>query len=278
VTVTTANISEFIRENFGANASYVEGLLARYRTDPNLVDESWQTYFEDLLKGDGSAATAQEPAAAAPVKTQPAVKTPEPAAKPVAVTLGADTESKPLIGPAKKIVENMEQSLTVPSATSSRNIPVKILEENRRVMNAHLASRGLGKISFTHIIAWAIVKAIKDYPHMNFGYGVVAGVPSRLEHAHVNIGLAIDIEKKDGSRSLLVPNIKAADTMTFKEFFAAYNETVRKAREGELVIEDFQGTTISLTNPGTLGTVSSAPRLMSGQSAIIATGAIEYPA
>ncbi len=201
------------------------------------------------------------------------------AAKPAAAAvLSEDTEPKAIYGPAKKIVENMEESLSVPTATSFRSIPVKVLEENRRIINEHLAAKGRGKVSFTHIIAWAIIKSVKAYPSLNFGYGVVNGVPSRLEHENINLGIAIDVEKKDGSRSLLVPNIKGGNRMNFAQFFASYNELVKKAREGKLEIADFKDTTISLTNPGTIGTIASNPRLMAGQSAIIATGAIEYPA
>ena len=268
------NLTAFINENFGSNATYVEGLLERYKTDPKLVDESWQTYFSDLLNGNAPAEASSngQTAVTQTVIEAPAVKAP------VAAALAADTEPKPITGSAKKIVENMEQSLTVPVATSFRNIPVKVLEENRRIINEHLAAQGHGKVSFTHIIAWAIVQAVKAYPHLNFGYGLVNGVPSRLEHENINLGIAIDIEKKDGSRNLLVPNIKGANGMNFAQFFAGYNEQVKKARDGKLEIADFQGTTISLTNPGTIGTAASNPRLMSGQSAIIATGAIEYPA
>ena len=269
----TPNLSAYIQEAFGSNATYVEGLLERYKSDPKLVDESWQTYFSDLLNG-GSPSDVSPAAPPAPVAAVEAA----PAKQPVAVPLAPDTEPKPITGVGKKIVENMEQSLTVPTATSFRNIPVKVLEENRRIINEHLASQGRGKVSFTHIIAWAIVQAVKTYPHLNFGFGVINGVPSRLEHENINLGIAIDIEKKDGSRSLLVPNIKGANAMNFAEFFAGYNEQVKKARDGKLEIADFQGTTISLTNPGTIGTAASNPRLMSGQSAIIATGAIEYPA
>ncbi|MEO6051949.1 MAG: 2-oxo acid dehydrogenase subunit E2, partial [Pyrinomonadaceae bacterium] len=272
----TTNLSKYISEAFGSNATYVEGLLERYKSDPKLVDASWQTYFHDLLNG--GSPTAEASTVRAEPAPQPAATIPAPAKQPVAVPLAPDTESRPITGSAKKIVENMEQSLTVPTATSFRTIPVKVLEENRRVINDHLASQGRGKVSFTHIIAWAIIKAVKAYPHLNVGYGLVNGVPSRLEHSNINLGIAIDIEKKDGSRNLLVPNIKGANTMNFAEFFAGYNEQVKKARDGKLEIADFQGTTISLTNPGTIGTAASNPRLMSGQSAIIATGAIEYPA
>ena len=272
------NLIDFIKESFGSNATYVEGLLDRYKSDPKLVDESWQSYFADLVNG-------KTPAAETKMETGPVGSVPveqkvvDPASpKPIPITLAADTEPKPITGVGKKIVENMEQSLSVPTATSFRNIPVKVLEENRRILNEHLAAQGHGKVSFTHIIAWAIVSAAKLYPHMNFGFGVVNGVPSRLEHQNVNLGIAIDIEKKDGSRNLLVPNIKVANMMNFAQFFAGYNEQVKKARDGKLEIADFQGTTISLTNPGTIGTVASNPRLMSGQSVIVATGAIDYPA
>ena len=277
---TITNLTEFIKENFGSNATYVEGLLARYQTDPKLVDESWQTYFGDLLNGTVPAESQAETRPVGSVSNAP-TKEPLPKLenlKQTTTPLAADTEPKPITGIAKKIVENMEQSLTVPTATSFRNIPVKVLEENRRIINEHLAAQGHGKVSFTHIIAWAIIRAATIYPQMNFGFGMVNGVPSRLEHENVNLGIAIDIEKKDGSRNLLVPNIKGANQMNFAQFFAGYNEQVKKARDGKLEIADFQGTTISLTNPGTIGTAASNPRLMSGQSLIIATGAIDYPA
>ncbi|MBP6003864.1 MAG: multifunctional oxoglutarate decarboxylase/oxoglutarate dehydrogenase thiamine pyrophosphate-binding subunit/dihydrolipoyllysine-residue succinyltransferase subunit [Pyrinomonadaceae bacterium] len=270
-----SNLSAFIKESFGTNATYVEGLLERYKSDPMLVDESWQVYFSELLTGEPTTPAEQKATAPAavpsPEKVQPAQVNTE-------TSVGHDVDAKALTGPAKKIVDNMEQSLTVPTATSFRNIPVKVLEENRRLINEHLQASGRGKVSFTHLIAWAIVKAVKAIPNLNHGFGIVNGAPSRLLHSSINLGIAIDIEKKDGSRSLLVPNIKGAGDMTFAGFFAAYNEQVKKAREGKLEIPDFQGTTISLTNPGTIGTVASNPRLMAGQSAIIATGAIEYPA
>ncbi|MEQ1762927.1 MAG: multifunctional oxoglutarate decarboxylase/oxoglutarate dehydrogenase thiamine pyrophosphate-binding subunit/dihydrolipoyllysine-residue succinyltransferase subunit [Pyrinomonadaceae bacterium] len=276
----STNISALISENFGANASYVEGLLVRYQADPKSVDDSWQEFFSGLLNGGIAPQAETRPVGSVPSAVPAAqneTKQAE-ATKKADTPLSADTEAKPLIGASKKIVENMEQSLTVPTATSVRTMPVKVLEENRRIINEYLTPQGRGKASFTHIIAWAIVQAAKAYPALNNGYGVVNGAPSRLVHEGINLGIAIDIEKKDGSRNLLVPNIKDCEKMNFAEFFAAYNETVKKARDGKLEIADFQGTTISLTNPGTIGTVSSNPRLMSGQSAIIATGAIEYPA
>ena len=269
------NLSAYISESFGANANYVEGLLTRFQADPNSVDESWRTFFGDLIAGNNGQAAAAPGKTASPA-AEPAVQPVK--SKPAAAEPPANAETKPLIGASKKIVENMETSLTVPTATSSRTLPVKVLEENRRIINEHLQATGRGKVSFTHIIAWAIVQSAKAYPQMNHGYALVSDTPSRVMNSGINLGIAIDIEKKDGTRNLLVPNIKGGESKSFAEFFEAYNETVKKARDGKLTIDDFQGTTISLTNPGTLGTVASTPRLMAGQSAIIATGAIEYPA
>ncbi|HEY9504213.1 MAG TPA: multifunctional oxoglutarate decarboxylase/oxoglutarate dehydrogenase thiamine pyrophosphate-binding subunit/dihydrolipoyllysine-residue succinyltransferase subunit, partial [Pyrinomonadaceae bacterium] len=184
----------------------------------------------------------------------------------------------PLRGPALKIVENMETSLSVPTATSERRIPVKLLDENRRIINKHLAENDRGKASYTHLIAWAILRALDQFPQLNDGFTESEGNPARAKRTAVNLGVAIDVTKKDGSRSLLVPNIKDANTLTFSQFLAAYDDVVKRARDGKLQIPDFQGTTVSLTNPGTLGTVASVPRLMAGQSLIVATGAIEYPA
>ncbi|MCB1023129.1 MAG: multifunctional oxoglutarate decarboxylase/oxoglutarate dehydrogenase thiamine pyrophosphate-binding subunit/dihydrolipoyllysine-residue succinyltransferase subunit, partial [Acidobacteria bacterium] len=275
-----SNLTEYINEHFGANASYVEGLYDRFLSDRSLVDDSWRTYFDELLAGENKQ-TSESPAQ--PVKTGVSSVTqavsPAPAGsqqKETKVRKGVDAVA--LTGVSKVIVENMDESLTVPTATSVRNIPVKLLEENRKVINENLASRALGKVSFTHIIGWAIIKAAKEYPSMNNGYGVVDGKPSRLESESINLGIAVDIEKKDGSRNLLVPNLKGVNEGTFWDFFNKFNDAITRARTGKLTIEDFQGTTISLTNPGTIGTVASTPRLMSGQSAIIATGAIQYPA
>lgn len=180
-------------------------------------------------------------------------------------------------GPALKIVENMESSLAVPTATSMRQIQIKLLDENRGWVNRYLESHGGAKTSYTHFIAWAMIKALGKYPQMNDGYEEADGVAYRVRRADVNLGVAVDVQKKDGTRSLLVPNIKGANRMNFKQFVDAYQDVVKRARDGKLQVRDFQGTTISLTNPGTIGTAASTPRLMAGQGAIIATGAIEYP-
>ncbi|MGH9626552.1 MAG: 2-oxo acid dehydrogenase subunit E2, partial [Bryobacteraceae bacterium] len=162
--------------------------------------------------------------------------------------------------------------------TSQRQIPVRVLEENRNAINRHRALQGRGKLSFTHLVAWAIVKAVRANPVLNHAYAENQGEPFRVVHNHINIGLAVDVAGKDGSRSLKVPNIKNADGMSFGQFAAAYDDIVARARANKLQLPDFQGTTISLTNPGTVGTLGSVPRLMPGQGAIIATGAIDYPA
>src|ERR1700712_3348634 len=182
-----------------------------------------------------------------------------------------------LKGAPARTVANMDASLTVPTATSVRSVPVKLLWDNRIVINNHLARARGGKVSFTHLIGFALVRALKAMPSMNVGYDVVDGKPNLIEPAHVNLGLAIDMKKDDGSRTLLVPSIKATEEMDFAHFWTAYEDVVRKARNGKLQVSDFQGTTISLTNPGTIGTNHSVPRLMKGQGAIIGVGSMEYP-
>ena len=172
----------------------------------------------------------------------------------------------------------MEESLSVPTATSVRTVPATLLIENRTFINEHLNRTRGGKVSFTHLIAWAVVKAMAKLPSMNTSYIEHEGKPAIIKHPNVNIGLAIDLAKPDGSRQLLVPNIKAADTMEFATFWAVYDDIVRRARDNKLAVTDFAGTTVTLTNPGTIGTVHSVPRLMKGQGAIIGVGALDYPA
>jgi 2-oxoglutarate dehydrogenase E1 component len=172
----------------------------------------------------------------------------------------------------------MAASLSVPTATSVRSVPAKLLIDNRIVINNHLGRGRGGKISFTHLIGFAVVKALGSMPEMNESFAEVDGKPTLVKPAHVNFGLAIDVSKDDGTRQLLVPGIKAAETMDFRQFWAAYEDLIRRARAGKLEVDDFAGVTISLTNPGTIGTVHSVPRLMPGQGCIIGVGAMEYPA
>ena len=217
----------------------------------------------------GAAATAG--AAPATVKTSPANGSDGPSPS-------AGSATKALRGVAAKIVANMEQSLELPTATSVRAVPAKLLIDNRIIVNNHLRRGRGGKVSFTHLIGYALVKALAELPEMNQSFGSVDGKPVLVIPEHVNLGLAIDLQKEDGSRTLVVPSIKGTETMDFGGFWRAYEDLVRRARTNKLTLEDYAGTTISLTNPGTIGTVHSVPRLMPGQGAIIGVGAMEYPA
>ncbi|MGO1397667.1 MAG: multifunctional oxoglutarate decarboxylase/oxoglutarate dehydrogenase thiamine pyrophosphate-binding subunit/dihydrolipoyllysine-residue succinyltransferase subunit [Brevibacterium yomogidense] len=183
-----------------------------------------------------------------------------------------------LRGPAKLIATNMDQSLTVPTATSVRALPAKALIDNRIVINSHLKRTRGGKVSYTHIIAYAMMRALREFPSQNVYYDVQDGKPVMVQPGHVNLGIAIDVPKKDGTRTLLVPNIKKAETLTFKAFVDAYDDLIVRARDGKLTADDFAGTTASLTNPGGIGTVHSMPRLTVGQGSIIGVGALDYPA
>ena len=201
-----------------------------------------------------------------------------PSAKPKpAPETSAETEQVILRGAPARTAQNMETSLTVPTATSVRQVPVKLLIDNRIVINNHLKRARGGKVSFTHLVGWALVKALKTMPEMNASFAEVDGKPNLVKPQHINLGLAIDMQKPDGTRQLLVPSIKAAEGMNFAEFWMAYEDIVRRARDNKLALPDFQGTTISLTNPGTIGTQHSVPRLMVGQGCIIGVGAMEYP-
>ncbi|MCI2958072.1 multifunctional oxoglutarate decarboxylase/oxoglutarate dehydrogenase thiamine pyrophosphate-binding subunit/dihydrolipoyllysine-residue succinyltransferase subunit [Agromyces atrinae] len=229
------------------------------------------------------------------IGSQPAAKTtsiaprPEPVPADVPITspqavveTKPDTEKQdeivPLRGMPKTLAANMDASLTVPTATSVRTVPAKLMIDNRIVINNHLKRARGGKVSFTHLIGWALIQALKSFPSQNVYYTESDGKPAVVKPAHIGLGIAIDIPKPDGTRALLVPAIKRAETMTFNEFLGAYEDLVQRARKNKLTADDFQGGTISLTNPGGIGTVHSVPRLMKGQGCIIGAGALEYPA
>ncbi|UPO75547.1 multifunctional oxoglutarate decarboxylase/oxoglutarate dehydrogenase thiamine pyrophosphate-binding subunit/dihydrolipoyllysine-residue succinyltransferase subunit [Arthrobacter sp. Helios] len=225
-----------------------------------------------------SAAASANPAAA---DTKPETKSaPIPAQLPKTKPT-ADTEDDKvtiLRGPAKAIATNMDLSLSVPTATTVRAVPAKLLIDNRIVINSHLERARGGKISFTHLLGYAIIRAAAQFPSQNVYYDEVDGKPVAVQPAHVNFGLAIDMPKPDGTRLLVVPNIKKAETLNFSEFWHAYEDLVKRTRAGKLTADDYKGTTISLTNPGGIGTVHSVPRLSKGQACIIGAGALEYPA
>jgi 2-oxoglutarate dehydrogenase E1 component len=268
-------VLEAISETFGDNAGFALELYTQYQTDPASVGESWQQAFVQLEGRVPAATPPSEPVRAAdpapaPVGATPAMRPQGPAPRP-------GEEAVPLIGGSATIARNMEASLGVPTATSQRVIPVKTMEENRRILNRHREVIGKRKVSFTHLVAWGIVRALEKHPGMNDAYGEVGGRPVRIRKPQVHLGVAVDVTKRDGSRSLLVPNIKNAGSLDFAEFLAAFDDVVQKARRGSIEPDAFLGTTISVTNPGTLGTTASSPRLMQGQGAIIATGAMGYP-
>ena len=234
-----------------------------------------------------AAPVAPAPAQPAAPVSQPVVRTvatapatpAQPAAKPIPTlaTPGAAT-LEPIRGVGARVVASMEASLSVPTATSVRAIPAKLMIDNRIVINNHLKRGRGGKVSFTHIIAYAMIKALRAMPEMNSFYGELDGKPALGKPEHINLGIAIDLAKPDGTRQLLVPSIKGCEGLDFGQFWVAYEEIVKKARAGTLTVEDHSGTTVSLTNPGTIGTVHSVPRLVQGQGLIIGVGAMDYPA
>ncbi|MDZ7733848.1 MAG: 2-oxo acid dehydrogenase subunit E2 [Acidimicrobiia bacterium] len=226
--------------------------------------------------------TTATPGRAAPTTTSlliastTSAPTPEQGAEPA----GEEPAAEPLRGAAARVVRNMTASLEVPTATSFRDVPAKLLEVNRKVINGYRERSGQGKVSFTHLIGYAIVRAIADaVPSMNNTFHEGAdGKPRLVTNEHVNMGLAVDVDKGDGSRTLVVPVLRDADTLDFAEFLAAYEEIIRKVRNNKLTLDDFQGANVTLTNPGTIGTVQSVPRLMPGQGVIVGVGNIDYPA
>ncbi|QXT64056.1 multifunctional oxoglutarate decarboxylase/oxoglutarate dehydrogenase thiamine pyrophosphate-binding subunit/dihydrolipoyllysine-residue succinyltransferase subunit [Tessaracoccus palaemonis] len=180
-------------------------------------------------------------------------------------------------GAPMRTAKNMDASLSVPTATSVRAVPMKLVIDQRTLINNFLRTSKGGKVSFTHLIGYAMVQALKAMPDMNNAYDVIDGKPNLIENPAINLGIAIDLKKGD-SRQLLVPNIKGCEHLTFSQFWAAYEQVVAKTREGRLEVSDFAGTTASLTNPGGIGTNHSVPRLMNGQGMILGVGNIDYPA
>ena len=294
---------------FGANEWLVDELWALYQQDPHLVDEAWWPLFKSRTTGDDSVpASAPEPAAEPATPPAFSADDPSPITAPIAKTTSAGPreqpipaeaptspttiitdpetaevveptdEVAPLKGMAKALAANMDQSLQVPTATSVRTVPAKLMIDNRIVVNNHLRRTRGGKVSFTHLIAWAMIKALKELPSQNVFYDEVEGKPVAVHPANINLGIAIDMPKPDGTRGLVVPGIKRTQNMGFADFLLAYEDVVFRAREGKLVADDYAGNTISLTNPGGIGTVHSVPRLMKGQACIIGAGALEYPA
>ena len=299
--------------NFGQNEWLVDLMYQQYKEDPKSVDAEWRDYFENnsspvnapgntqATAGNGAQKTTgsqgatkntvtptrdttaggKQPKGSASqnqdsnVKPTPKRTVPPAPKQPVEAPEPGKTTIK---GAAKAVVKNMDISLEIPTATSVRDMPAKLMFENRAMVNETLRARGSGKISFTHIIGYALVQAVKAHPDMNNSYEVVDGKPTLVTPEHINLGLAIDMVGKNGQRSLVVAAIKEAENMTFGEFVEKYEDVVHRGREGKLTMDDFTGVTISLTNPGGIGTRHSVPRLTKGQGAIIGVGSMDYPA
>jgi len=281
---------------FGPNAWLVDDMYERYIEDPSSVGESWRDFFEgygtdrpprvptDPSGGvttngtdkrrpsalDAGVAVPAGPAGPGDLQAAP-VDGRGPAVEPV-------EEAEALRGAAARVADNMEASLGVPTATSTRVVPARLLEVNRKVLNGYLGRTGGGKVSVTHLVGWAVVKAIGFVPGMRQTFSRRDDRPVVVRHRHVGLGLAVDVEKSDGRRSLIVPCIRDADTLDFRTFKAAYEELIRKVRTGRITPADFAGVTMTLTNPGTLGTVASVPRLMPDQAVIVGVGALQFPA
>jgi 2-oxoglutarate dehydrogenase E1 component len=265
--------------SFGPNAWLVDDMYDRFLADPSSVSDSWREFFADYRPAPVPAPQAARPAQAQPEAQAQASVAAAPAPAPAGEA--AEEQATVLRGAASRIVANMEASLAVPTATSVRSVPARLLEVNRLVLNNQLARTTGAKVSFTHLIGYAVVRALSDVPALNSAFVEDAdgkGKPGVVHHKHVGLGLAVDQQKSDGSRTLLVPCIKDADTLDFRSFVLAYEDLIRKIHTNKIAPDDFSGTTVSLTNPGTLGTVQSVPRLMPGQGAIIGVGSLGYPA
>jgi 2-oxoglutarate dehydrogenase E1 component len=261
-------------EQFGVNAGYVEDLFEQWRANPAGVDEEWALWFTSMAAEAGTKVNMAAAESVAKPESK-AVKSSEKDTSELPESTDA-VEVEPLRGMAAAIARNMNASLEVPTATSVRTIPVKVLDENRRLINAHMRDRALGKASYTHFIAYAMVRAVAETPNVQSYFLAQGGKSFRMTPKQVNLGIAIAVGNGDQA-SLVVPNIKNAGEMNFKQFYDAYQDVVARGRAGKLGAADFAGTTFSLTNPGGFGTESSIPRLMKGQGLILATGSIGVP-
>jgi len=250
-------------QTVGPNAWLVDEMYEQYLAEPASVSESWQEFFHDYRPN-------------GPVPSVSGVSNPTVVAQTKPDT--SEDEGEALRGASALIATNMIRSLEVPTATSFREVPAKLLEVNRSVINGYLGRTRGGKLSFTHLIGYAVVRAIAaTMPAMNNAYSEgTDGKPRIIRRTSIGLGLAVDVEKNSG-RTLVVPCIRDADTLDFRGFWAAYEEIIRKVRNNKLGADDFAGVTVSLTNPGTIGTVQSVPRLMPGQGTIVGVGTLDFP-
>lgn len=258
---------------FGPNASLVDEMYRRYLADPQDVPEAWREFFVDYEPHSPVLRKARERELAAGVESMPEARTIEGGSEPT-----PEPVATPLRAGAGAVAKHMIASLEVPTATSVRAIPARLLEVNRELINAYLRTGSKrGKVSFSHIIGYALVKALSEIPEVRMIYREIDGQPHRVALSHVNLGIAVSVEGGPDQAKLVAPNIKHAQSLDFSDFWLAYEDLVDRARQGRLTLADFEGTTHSITNPGTIGTSHSAPRLMTGQSLILGVGAIAYP-
>jgi 2-oxoglutarate dehydrogenase E1 component len=261
------------------NEAFIEDLYFDFLKDPNSVSPAWREYFQSI---DGKSVTPIQ------VNESSSNNNLNQAHSPSApVNQNGYQESdyrmleneslESLSNISAKIAENMQQSLSVPTATSLRTIPVKALDENRKLINKFLIKNRKKKVSFSQLLLWAIVKALQKFPNMNHAFTVKDGKPQKIIRNSINLGIAVDLVRKDGNRLLLVPNLKDAGSYHFSEFLEKVNDIIVRARTNKLQLDELQGTTVSLTNPGMIGTTASVPRLMKEQGLIIAAGSIDYP-
>ena len=282
----------------GTNAWVIDEMRDLWAADPASVDEAWRSLFEgetpdssvgeappkasaqtrttiEATATDVTAPSTPATGAAAPPAAQP----PQPRARQAERPADDTPIGEPIRGVGARIVSNMEASLAVPTATSFRDVPAKLLEVNRKIINGHLGRKMVRKVSFTHLIGYAVVRAITDtVPAMNNIYATdTAGKPRVVRPDHIGLGIAVDIARDDGTRTLMVPCIHDADTLDFAGFVDRYDEQIAKIRENRLNADDMQGVTVTITNPGTIGTHQSVPRLMAGQGTIVGVGALAFP-
>lgn len=256
------------------NSAYEAELYLKFLQNPNSVSYEWQEYFQKKYGERNSITFAPE------VENHIDRVNKEykyPVLKIEDIRSSEEDELVTISSVQERISDNMETSLSVPTATSVRTIPVKVLDENRRLINKYLEKFKLNKITFTHLITWAIIRAIKKYPHLNDSFVRIDGKSYRLRRRSVNLGFAVDLIRNDGSRMLMVPNIKGVESLRFDEFVRRYDDLIARTRTGKVALDELRNTTITITNPGMIGTTMSNPRLMLGQSMIVAIGAIDYP-
>ncbi len=271
----------------GPNDWFVDEMFDSWKADPASVPDVWREFFGGDVPSSGgpvrAVPRAPAPAAPKPAPTPPPKLAPSPPPAPAPAPRPAQAppvQGSPLRGAALAVARNMDASLSIPTATSVRPVPAKLLERNRLIINNYLRRHREGKVSFTHLIGYAVVQALKAVPAMNNQYvpGTDGQGPQLHQREHIGLGLAVDTARPDGTRTLLVVSIKEAETLDFRGFWLAYEELIRKVRTGKITPDDFSGVTVTLTNPGTIGTAHSVPRLMPGQGCIIGVGRIDYPA